>query len=61
MQAHGLTIPVVNDPDSAISAALDVGVTPTIAIVSGGRMRLATSGWTSEPGLRLHVWLARWT
>ena len=61
MQAHGLTFPVVNDPDGAISAALDVGVTPTIAIVSGGRMRLATSGWTSEAGLRLRLWLARWT
>jgi hypothetical protein len=37
-----------------------VGVTPTIAIVSDGRMRLATSGWASEYGLRLRLWLARW-
>lgn len=60
MRAHGLTFPVVNDPDGAISQALGVGVTPTIAIVSDGRMRLATSGWTSEFGLRLRLWLARW-
>ena len=60
MDAHGLSFPVVNDPDGAISQALGVGVTPTIAIMSDGRMRLATSGWTSEPGLRLRLWLARW-
>lgn len=59
MRRHGLTFPVVNDPDGAISHALGVGVTPTIAIVSDGRMRLATSGWTSEYGLRLRLWLAR--
>ncbi len=59
MRTHGLTFPVVNDPDGEISAALGVGVTPTIAIVSDGRMRLATSGWTSEYGLRLRLWLAR--
>ena len=60
MRQHGLTFPVVNDPDGEISQALGVGVTPTIAIVSDGRMRLATSGWTSEYGLRLRLWLARW-
>ena len=60
MREHGLTFPVVNDPDGEISRALGVGVTPTIAIVSDGRMRLATSGWTSEYGLRLRLWLARW-
>ena len=64
MRAHGLTFPVVNDPDGEISEGLGVGVTPTIAIVSDGRMRLATSGWTSEVGLRLRLrlwlWLARW-
>ena len=59
MRAHGLSFPMVNDPDGAISQALDVDVTPTIAIVSDGRMRLATSGWTSEYGLRLRLWLAR--
>ncbi len=60
MREHGLSFPVVNDPDGAISLALGVAVTPTIAIVSDGRMRLATSGWTSEYGLRLRLWLARW-
>ena len=59
MRTHGLSFPVVNDPDGTISQALGVGVTPTIAIVSDGRMRLATSGWTSEYGLRLRLWLAR--
>ncbi len=60
MRAHSLTFPVVNDPDGAISEVLGVGVTPTVAIVSDGRMRLATSGWTSEIGLRARLWLARW-
>ena len=59
MRAHGLSFPMVNDPAGAISQALGVDVTPTIAIVSDGRMRLATSGWTSEYGLRLRLWLAR--
>lgn len=59
MREHALTFPVVNDPDGAISHALGVGVTPTIAIISDGRTRLATSGWTSEYGLRLRLWLAR--
>jgi thiol-disulfide isomerase/thioredoxin len=59
MRKHGLTFPVINDPDGEISQTLGVGVTPTIAIVSDGRMRLATSGWTSEYGLRLRLWLAR--
>ncbi len=60
MRKHGLTFPVVNDPAGEISQVLGVGATPTIAIVSDGRMRLATSGWTSEYGLRLRLWLARW-
>lgn len=60
MREHDLTFPVVNDYDGKISQALGVHVTPTIAIVSDGRMRLATSGWTSEYGLRLRLWLARW-
>lgn len=59
MRTHGLSFPVVNDPDGKISRALGVGVTPTIAVISNGRMRLATSGWTSEYGLRLRLWLAR--
>ena len=58
MRAHGLSFPVVNDPDGAISQALGVGVTPTLAIISDGRMHLATSGWTSGYGLRLRLWLA---
>ncbi len=60
MRKHGLTFPVVNDPAGEISQMLGASVTPTIAIVSDGRMRLATSGWTSEYGLRLRLWLAEW-
>ncbi|MDO5506676.1 MAG: protein disulfide oxidoreductase [Pseudoxanthomonas suwonensis] len=59
LQRHGWDFPVVNDPDGAISQAFDVGTTPTIAIVSNGRMRMATSGWTSYWGLRARLWLAR--
>lgn len=58
MREHGLSFPVVNDPDGAISQSLGAHVTPTIAIIAAGRMRLATSGWTSEYGLRLRLWLA---
>lgn len=58
MRAHGLSFPVANDPEGAISHALGVGVTPTLAIISDGRMHLATSGWTSGYGLRLRLWLA---
>lgn len=60
LRKQGWSFPVVNDPDGSISQALGVRVTPTIAIVSDGRMRLATSGWTSYWGLRARLWLARW-
>lgn len=58
LRQHGWTFPVVNDPDGHISQRFDVRVTPTIAIVANGRMRLATSGWTSYWGLRARLWLA---
>ena len=58
LQQHGWHFPVVNDPDGEISQRFDVRVTPTIAIVASGRMRLATSGWTSYWGLRTRLWFA---
>src|SRR3546814_18477986 len=48
MREHGLTFPVVNDPDGAISQALDVAVTPTTAIVSDGRIRPAPRRCTTQ-------------
>ena len=49
MRQHGLSFPVVNDPDGAISQTLGVGVTPTIAIVADG------GSWcTGEVGI--HNW-----
>ncbi len=59
LRQHGWTFPVANDPDGRLSEAFGVRVTPTIAIVANGRMRMATSGWTSYWGLRARLWLAR--
>ena len=60
LHAHGLHVPVVNDPDGAIAAVWGVRATPTAFIVDGdGRIRFRETGYTSEIGLRLRLWLAR--
>jgi peroxiredoxin len=60
LKEHNLQVPVVNDPDGALAGAWGVRGTPTSFIVDGaGMIRFREIGYTSEPGLRLRLWLAR--
>ncbi|ENY73765.1 TlpA-like family, suppressor for copper sensitivity D protein (ScsD) [Aeromonas diversa CDC 2478-85] len=51
----------VNDERGALSARLGIAVTPSFLIVSEGKVVGSTTGWSSGPGLRLRLWLARLT
>jgi peroxiredoxin len=60
LREHALRVPVVNDPEGVIAAAWGVRATPTSFIVDGaGMIRFREIGYTSEPGLRVRLWLAR--
>lgn len=54
-----LTMPVVNDPQGSMAARWEVGVTPTILIISKGSVVQSTTGWTSYWGLKLRLWWAQ--
>jgi peroxiredoxin len=60
LQEQGMVLPVINDPDGAIASAWGVRATPSFFIVdTRGVIRFREVGYTSEPGLRLRMWLAR--
>jgi thiol-disulfide isomerase/thioredoxin len=54
-----LSMPVVNDSTGRLAAAWQVGVTPTLLVVSKGKVVSSTTGWTSGPGIQLRLWWAR--
>jgi len=50
-------LPVVNDPDGRLAAALGVKVTPTFLFFDrNGRIAHSTTGLTSPWGVRLRLW-----
>jgi len=53
-----LTLPVVNDPHGELSAQWQVGVTPTLVVISQGKVVQSTTGWTSYWGMKLRLWWA---
>ena len=53
-----LVMPVVNDANGALSQAWQVSVTPTLGIVSKGKVVSTTTGWTSYWGMKLRLWWA---
>lgn len=53
-----LSFPVVNDADGSLSRRWDISVTPTLVIVSKGRVVSTTSGWTSYWGMIMRLWWA---
>jgi thiol-disulfide isomerase/thioredoxin len=53
-----LTLPVVNDPRGELSAQWQVGVTPTLVVISQGKVVQSTTGWTSYWGMKLRLWWA---
>jgi len=56
---QGLNFPVVNDPDSRVSAAWGVHAVPASFIVdTNGEIRFVEVGYTTGVGLRLRLWLA---
>ncbi|MDO4777502.1 MAG: protein disulfide oxidoreductase [Cardiobacteriaceae bacterium] len=59
LQKHGWNFPVINDDSGELQTAFGIAAVPTIAIVQDGRIRLATSGWSSAWGLRARYHLAR--
>lgn len=59
LQRHGWDFPVINDESGELQAAFGIVAVPTIAIVQDGRIRLATSGWSSAWGLRARYHLTR--
>ena len=57
---HGLRFEVINDHEGAIAAQWGVVGVPTSFIVdAAGTIRFVTSGYTTGPGLRARMWLAR--
>ncbi|MIR62389.1 protein disulfide oxidoreductase, partial [Salmonella enterica subsp. enterica] len=55
----GVDFPVVNDANGALSAGWEISVTPTLVVVSQGRVVFTTSGWTSYWGMKLRLWWAK--
>ena len=53
-----VTLPVVNDPRGELSAQWQIGVTPTLVIISKGQVVQSTTGWTSYWGMKLRLWWA---
>ena len=62
MQAAGLDFRVIPDPDGEIASRWGVTGVPTSFVVdAAGRIRYATVGASSGPGLRTRLWLAERT
>jgi alkyl hydroperoxide reductase subunit AhpC len=61
LRGLGVSYPVLNDPAGATSALWGVHSVPASFIIApDGTVRFVEVGYTSEVGLRLRLWLARW-
>ena len=59
MRETGQDFPVVSDPDGRLAQAWGVAGVPTSFVIDGdGRIRSSIVGVSTEPGLRLRLWLA---
>jgi thiol-disulfide isomerase/thioredoxin len=59
VRREGFTLPVFPDPEGTIAARFGLRGVPAIFIVdAGGTVRYAMTGYTSELGLRVRLWLA---
>ncbi|MBC3379505.1 protein disulfide oxidoreductase [Serratia fonticola] len=58
LAAKRLQLPVVNDEQGKLSAQWQIGVTPTIVVISQGKVVQSTTGWTSYWGMKLRLWWA---
>ncbi|WP_298719043.1 protein disulfide oxidoreductase [uncultured Oceanisphaera sp.] len=59
VREKGYDFTVVNDEDHRLAQILAVGVTPTLMVASQGKLRFATAGITTLPGMYLRLLLAR--
>ena len=59
VQEKGYKFPVVNDTDNHLGQNLGIKVTPTLMVAYKGKLRYATSGITTLPGIQVRLWLAR--
>ncbi|HDS2774497.1 TPA: protein disulfide oxidoreductase [Enterobacter bugandensis] len=55
-EKKNLSMPVINDANGAVSQQWQVSVTPTLVIVSKGKVVSTTTGWTSYWGLKIRMW-----
>lgn len=58
LAAKKLQLPVVNDEQGKLSAQWQIGVTPTLVVISQGKVVQSTTGWTSYWGMKLRLWWA---
>ncbi|MDP5292651.1 protein disulfide oxidoreductase [Oceanimonas sp. CHS3-5] len=60
MRGKGYDFAVINDADNRLARSLSIGVTPTLMVVHQGELKLATTGFTTLPGMLLRRWLISW-
>lgn len=61
LQKQGLSFPTLADPQGIIASAYGIRGVPASFILDGkGAIRFVEVGYTTEIGLRLRLWLARW-
>ncbi len=58
LEAEGLSLTVIPDPEGRIAAAWGVTGVPASFVVRDGTIRFREKGYTSGPGLRARLWLA---
>ncbi|NBV87631.1 MAG: protein disulfide oxidoreductase [Verrucomicrobia bacterium] len=57
MEGQGFKVPTIPDPEGRIGEAYGVrGVPALFFLDQTGRIRTATVGFTTEPGIRLRLW-----
>jgi thiol-disulfide isomerase/thioredoxin len=60
LAAHGLSFPVLIDPDGDIAARFGVGAFPTTFVLRGdGTIQSALVGYSTSLGVRLRLWWAK--
>lgn len=58
---RGLTWPTVIDPNGALAARYGFHAVPAFVVIDpAGRISASSVGYTSEAGMRLRLWWARW-
>jgi peroxiredoxin len=59
LQEHQLTWPVINDPNNEIASQFSVQAVPATFILNKkGEIIFSETGYISEYGLRIRLWLA---